>query len=160
MGEHSDTDGFGLAETGRSLPMTLLKSRETVMDRFRPLLRENAFTEQQWRVLRILNECSAVDSTQLALRANILVPSLTRILRSLEARSLVTTRKDDADKRRVLASLTHEGTLAIRRVSPSSHAVYREIESAFGQERIENLIDELEALIAAVNTLGEPHDPS
>ncbi|MGM3243097.1 hypothetical protein ACS2VP_27140, partial [Bacillus cereus group sp. Bc237] len=38
----------------RSLPMALLRSRESVMVRFRPMLRAHGLTEQQWRVLRAM----------------------------------------------------------------------------------------------------------
>ena len=38
----------------RSLPMALLRARESVMVRFRPMLRAHGLTEQQWRVLRAM----------------------------------------------------------------------------------------------------------
>jgi len=136
--------------------MTLLKVREKVMDRFRPLLRHNDFTEQQWRVLRVLHECGEVDSTHLAKRANVLIPSLTRILRLLEARDLVKIRRDEEDRRRVLARLAVAGVASIHDMSPHSHAVYREIESAFGKDRVTNLLDELDALMAALDALDGP----
>ncbi|NAW23594.1 homoprotocatechuate degradation operon regulator HpaR, partial [Salmonella sp. gx-f9] len=34
----------------RNLPHLLLRARETLMARFRPILREHGITEQQWRV--------------------------------------------------------------------------------------------------------------
>ena len=43
-------------DTRRSLPMALLRARETVMARFRPMLAENDINEQQWRVLRVLDQ--------------------------------------------------------------------------------------------------------
>ena len=39
-----------------SLPMMLLRAREAVMGRFRPMLREFDLTEQQWRIIRVLAE--------------------------------------------------------------------------------------------------------
>ena len=43
----------------RSIPIALLRAREAVMAHFRPLLADRGYTEQQWRVLRILNEYGA-----------------------------------------------------------------------------------------------------
>ena len=45
-----------LREFDRSLPMALLRAREAVMARFRPLFRLHGVTEQQWRVLRALRD--------------------------------------------------------------------------------------------------------
>ena len=38
----------------RNLPLLLLQAREGVISRFRPILTEAGFTEQQWRVIRAL----------------------------------------------------------------------------------------------------------
>jgi hypothetical protein len=43
-----------LRDFSKSLPMALMRTREAVMKRFRPSLRDHALTEQQWRVLRAL----------------------------------------------------------------------------------------------------------
>ena len=46
--------------------MVLLLAREAVMERFRPMLRDFGVTEQQWRVLRSLEEVGAMDLGDLA----------------------------------------------------------------------------------------------
>lgn len=143
-------DGFGLANTNRSLPMQLLRAREVVMDRFRPHMKEHQFTEQQWRVLRVLREVEEVDSTNLAAKANVLMPSLTRIIKLLEARGLIESRRDSQDKRRSLVRLTAHGDAAILAMAPDSERIYHEIERDFGGERMTGLLDELDALIQAL----------
>jgi len=75
------------------------------MDRFRPLLSRHEITEQQWRVLRLLNEADELDATQLAREACVLLRSLTRMLKLLEAQGLVKIRRDPKDRRRALARL-------------------------------------------------------
>jgi hypothetical protein len=40
-------------DTRRALPIALLRAREAVMVRFRPILRYHGVTEQQWRVMRV-----------------------------------------------------------------------------------------------------------
>jgi homoprotocatechuate degradation regulator HpaR len=147
-------------DTQRSLPIALLRSREAVMARFRPVLAAHDVTEQQWRVIRVLAEASPLDATEVAERACVLAPSLTRIIRTLEDRGMIEREKDDRDGRRVLLSLAPAGAALIRDVSPESHAVYAEIERRFGRDRLEallKLLHELAALgTAEGNDQGRP----
>lgn len=69
--------------TRRSVPIALLRAREAVMSHFRPMLAQHDITEQQWRVIRILAETDIVDASEMAERAFILAPSLTRIIARL-----------------------------------------------------------------------------
>ena len=64
-----------LPDFAHSLPMLLLKARESVMDRFRPVLRRFDLTEQQWRVIRALAEVDERDASELAAESYILAPS-------------------------------------------------------------------------------------
>lgn len=150
MDQAPKRDGFELAETRRTLPIALLRAREAVMERFRPLLGAHDVTEQQWRVLRVLQEAGETDATQLADAASLLPPSLTRMVRSLEARGFITLRKDPNDGRRSLIALTDAGKGFLRKVSPESAAIYAQIEAQIGHERVEHLLDELAALLTAL----------
>src|SRR5579862_3252337 len=78
-----------MREFSRSLPMSLLRAREAVMRQFRPSLRQHGLTEQQWRILRALSAVDAIEVTELARTAFLLGPSLSRILRDLDARGLI-----------------------------------------------------------------------
>src|SRR3977135_339575 len=80
-----------------SLPMSLLRAREAVMRQFRPSLREHGLTEQQWRILRALAAIEAAEVTELARTAFLLGPSLSRILRDLDARNLIERTSAKAD---------------------------------------------------------------
>ena len=73
-------------DTRHSLPMALLRAREAVMSRFRPLLAEHDINEQQWRVIRVLGEAGTLDASEVAERTFILAPSLTRMIKTLEER--------------------------------------------------------------------------
>jgi len=135
----------------RSLPMSLLRAREAVMRHFRPALRRNGMTEQQWRVLRALMTRPSMEVSELAQSTFLLGPSLSRILRDLEALALVQRRVDPADQRRSIISLSPEGAALIERVSPESEAIYAEITRRFGAQRLAELqamLRELEALLA------------
>lgn len=139
-----------------SLPMQLLQTREAAMARFRPMLRRHALTEQQWRVIRVLAAQSDLDAGELAARATLLAPSLTRILRTLERQQFIERSADAADQRRSLIALTPAGRRKYRTVGRDSEALYREIESAFGTPRLRQLY----ALLAELNVaLGAPDTP-
>ncbi|MEC3862506.1 homoprotocatechuate degradation operon regulator HpaR [Mesobacterium sp. TK19101] len=140
-------DGLQFSETRRSLPMALLMAREAVMERFRPMLHALELTEQQWRVLRVLQESPGSDATLLARKACILAPSLTRMLKALEARTLITIARDPSDARRMILSLSEEGHALLKGAAQDSARLYGEIETAIGRERLHHLLDEIEALL-------------
>lgn len=123
----------------RSLPMTLLRAREAVMERFRAMLRDNGLTEQQWRVIRVLAEREPLEVSDLAARSFLRPPSLSRILKFLADRRLVTRRALNADQRRHAVSLTAAGRRLFERVAPCSEAIYRDLEDAFGEKNLERL---------------------
>jgi homoprotocatechuate degradation regulator HpaR len=137
-----------LAETQRTLPIALLRAREAVMDHFRPMLGAHDITEQQWRVLRVLQELGESDATQLARSASILGPSLTRILKAMEARGFVATRRDPGDRRRWIITLTDGGEAFIAKLSPQSQEIHAAIERKIGRKRLVQILDELEVLLA------------
>ena len=139
----------------RSLSIGLLKAREAVMSHLRPILAAHAVTEQQWRVIRVLDGAGMLDATEVAKKAFILAPSLTRMIRSLEERGLITRHKDRMDGRRVLLKLTAAGHAVIEEVVPDARRVYDGIYARFGSERVEALIDMLDELA----TLGLGSDP-
>lgn len=122
-----------------SLPMELLRAREAAMARFRPVLREHGLTEQQWRVIRALADSDEINASELARRSYLLAPSLTRILQFLEKENLVKRGQDSNDQRRSVLTLTTKGQQVFDSVGPDSELRYAEIESEFGEERLEQL---------------------
>ena len=83
----------------RSLPIALLRAREQVIAPFRPLLSAAGVSEAQWRVLRVLEEHGRLDPATTAQKACVLLPSLTRIVRDLETRSLIRRLPNETDGR-------------------------------------------------------------
>src|SRR5260370_36639440 len=113
-----------MRECARSLPMSMLRAREAVMRHFRPSLRNHGLTEQQWRILRALASIDAIEVTELAHVAFLLGPSLSRILRDLEARHLIERRVAKADLRRCVVSIAAKGLKRLDVAAPSSEAIY------------------------------------
>lgn len=122
-----------------SIPLKLLKAREATMNFFRPLLQEIPLTEQQWRVIRALNEYEELESKQLAELCCILSPSLTGIISRLEQQGYIQRRKSEEDQRRSLISLTDQAKEMFARVSPSMEARYRELAKQFSPQEMEQL---------------------
>lgn len=146
------TDAF--QPTRLTLPIALLRAREAVMDQFRPMLQAHGVTEQQWRVLRVIREAGETDATDLARNACILAPSLSRIIKTLEANGMIALFKDKKDGRRALIRLTAAGEEFIAALAPESAAIYREIEKRLGAKRIDVLLKDIDFLIEALNARG------
>ncbi|MFX8075098.1 MarR family transcriptional regulator, partial [Acinetobacter baumannii] len=77
--------------------------------------------------------------TELARATCLLPPSLSRILRDLEARKLVERRPVDNDLRRARISIGPNGVALIEEVAPDSEAIYAEITRRFGAARLAEL---------------------
>jgi len=146
-----------MREFSRSLPMLLLRGREAVMRHFRPSLRAHGLSEQQWRILRALASVEEIAVTDLARTAYLLAPSLSRMLRDLEARRLVERRVPKADLRRGIVSITAKGLRLIEIVAPSSEAIYAEIAERYGAGQLAELQQMLRALETSLQAMPVRH---
>ena len=142
-----------MREFSRSLPMALLRAREAVMRQFRPSLRNHGLTEQQWRILRALAAVEESEVTELARTAFLLGPSLSRILRDLEARRLIERRTAEGDLRRGVVSISDKGLRLMEGVAPLSEAIYAAITKRYGARKLAELQDMLGALEASLEGL-------
>ncbi|MEM7019154.1 MAG: homoprotocatechuate degradation operon regulator HpaR [Pseudomonadota bacterium] len=122
-----------------SLPIQILKARETTMERFRPMLKKHGLTEQQWRVIRVLAATESLDASELAQRSMLLPPSLTRIAKYLEGIKLVHRYADAQDQRRYIFSLTPMGLEKYQQVGQDSERLYQTIEAEFGEDKLAQL---------------------
>jgi len=147
-----------LREFSQSLPMALMRARESVMAHFRPSLRRHDVTEQQWRVLRALNSAGEREVSELAEVSCLLGPSLTRILKDLEARGLVGRRGVARDLRRSVVFITPAAVALIGEVAPESEAIYADISRRFGEDRLKALLAMLQELEDAMRE-GEGEAP-
>mgnify|MGYP003384884573 FL=1 len=129
-----------------SLPLKLLRARETALNHFRPLLKEISLTEQQWRIIRALNEYGALESKQLAECCCILSPSLTGIIKRLEQQNFIQRQKSQEDQRRVLLSLTDHAQKVFDDISPRFEERYSKMTEKFGQEKMQEFKDLLDLM--------------
>jgi homoprotocatechuate degradation regulator HpaR len=123
-----------------SIPLKLLQAREVTMGFFRPILQEIPMTEQQWRVIRALNEYDELESKQLADVCCILSPSLTGILSRLEQQGYIQRRKSHEDQRRTLISLTTKARTMFDELSPRLEARYRALTDQLEPHELDTLM--------------------
>lgn len=137
----SELDNKNFPETSRSLAIAMLRAREAMMLSFRPVLAKHGFTEQQWRVLRVLGEKGTSDAGQVAFDACILAPSLSRIIGKLEKDNYISRFIDSKDGRRVNLSLTKTGQDTLNKIAPDMELIYKAIQKRYGEEKLTNLLD-------------------
>ena len=137
----AQSDDVYLRGITQSLPLALLKARETAMAHFRPMLRQHGLTEQQWRVIRVLAAYPDIDASEIVKRSYLLAPSLTRILRHLESEKVINRKDDETDLRRAYFCLTPKGRRLYERVAPDSELIYARFSDAFGQEKLDQLYE-------------------
>ena len=137
----SELDNNTFPETSRSLAIAMLRAREAMMLSFRPVLAKHGFTEQQWRVLRVLGEKGTSDAGQVAFDACILAPSLSRIIGKLEKDHYISRFIDSKDGRRVNLSLTKTGQDTLNKIAPDMELIYKAIQKRYGEEKLTNLLD-------------------
>jgi homoprotocatechuate degradation regulator HpaR len=131
----------------QSLPMMLMRARETVMRLFRPHLHKHGLTDQQWRILRALAEDDRVELLELSQRCMIQPPSLSRTVPALTERGLVRREDHPTDRRRSLISLTDEGVRLFNVMSAESALIYRQLTEAIGPENMDDIYRMLVDLI-------------
>jgi homoprotocatechuate degradation regulator HpaR len=134
----------------RSLPMQLMLAREAVMRRFRPHLHAHGLTDQQWRIVRALNEVAEIEIVALGERCCLHAASLSRILPKLEENGLIARRASRDDQRRVIVSLTAKGRRLFAAVAPQSEAVYAALARDIGPARLERIYRLLDEMLAGL----------
>ncbi len=116
------------------------------MGPIRALLSGAGLTEQQWRVLRVVQEDGPIDPTQIADKACLLLPSLTRILQKLEEKQLISRARDKEDRRRQVVRIAPAGEKVIADNIEASLDLMNRTRAKMGAERYEALLDLLNEL--------------
>ncbi len=138
-----------------SLPMLLLRARETAMCRFRPVLHKHGLTEQQWRVMRALKEFGELTAAGVARECAMLAPSVTRILRKLAEEEIVSAERSPADQRELRVRLAPRGAELIDLIGPQSEQQYQLMQERLTPQRMALLY---ELLHEFVEMDGRRHD--
>lgn len=110
------------------------------------MIAERGFTEQQWRVLRVVTECEPIDVSTLSDYTALHMPSVTRILQTLEAKDLISRVRDSSDSRRLWISTTPAAKLIMAGAGAGSQAIMDNIRANMGDEKLELLVELLSEL--------------
>lgn len=140
------TDSPSFRQIRRSLPIALLRARETVMGPLRDMLATSGVNEQKWRVLRVLQEKGPLELSQVAGEAVLLLSSLTRMVGPMVEEGLITRMTPPEDRRKAIVAITPVGHALVNVHAGQSAAILGRIEAEFGRERLEQLLDLLEDL--------------
>src|SRR5256885_16604117 len=105
------------------------------MVRFRPMLRAHGLTEQQWRVLRAMAAVThRLRPMELSQATYISMPSLSRLLKTLEGRQLVERSRHASDMRGAEFELTAAGPAPLAPRPPPSPPTHAANERPVGRE--------------------------
>lgn len=143
----ADLPPVDLPPTDESLPIALMRARERLMVPIREALQVTGLTEQQWRILRVLEEFGPQDATKLAERASLLMPSQTRIVQNLSEKGYVSRRTNPDDRRKQVVSITAAGHAVLARNAPKAREISAEFTRALGEEKVKTLVAILDDII-------------
>lgn len=138
------TDTPKFRQIRRSLPIALLRARESVMAPLRDMLSSSGVNEQKWRVLRVLQEKGPQELSQVAAEAVLLLSSLTRMVGPMVTEGLITRMTPPEDRRKTVVAITPAGLALVNAHAGQSAAILGHIEAEVGHERLELLLDLLE----------------
>lgn len=129
----------GYRPVKEALPIALTRAREAVLSHWRPLISARGFTEQQWRVLRVVSEYEPIDISTLASFSALHMPSVTRILQALQKRGYISRERDAADSRRSWIRVTQKARDVMYAEGMKSLEINDRIVEKFGEERLNQL---------------------
>ncbi len=127
---------------------------------FRPILKDFSLTEQQWRILRTLDEAprNELEAGHIAKQSCILSPSLTGVLDRMERDGLVCRAHPPEDQRKWIVGLTDKSRSMIEQIRPRIDAEYALLEASLGRSALEDTYRRLDTLIEAVPACREAGD--
>ena len=131
-----------------NMPQLLLKARDSLLQHFRPILNHFGVTEQQWRIMRALNESPTLEPRELCEICQISSPSMSGILARMEEIGLIGRSKFEGDQRRRKVHLSEAGASLLLQMGKLIDLQYAHLEEAYGKQVFEDMRHALEAFIA------------
>ncbi|MGY0633688.1 MarR family winged helix-turn-helix transcriptional regulator [Luteimonas sp. A478] len=137
-----------LLSLDRQVCFSLYAASNLVTRQYRPLLAELGLTFPQYLVMLVLWESEPQTVNAIGERLHLDSGTLTPLLKRLETNGFVLRRRDAADERRVLISLTDAGR-ALRAPARRIPEVFRR-DVSFSAAETESLATSLDQLISAL----------
>jgi homoprotocatechuate degradation regulator HpaR len=136
----------------RNLPQLFLQARDALMSHFKPILNHFGVTDQQWRILRVLDKHGQLEQWEICDMCQILSSSMAGVLARMEETGLISRTRHADDQRRVLVRLAPAGERLMTEMAPLIELQYRHMEQAFGTQVLDDVFNALENFISAGNT--------
>jgi len=128
----------------RNLPQLFLKARANLMAHFKPIISHFGLTDQQWRILRVLDEQGSLEPRELCDLCQISSPSMAGVLKRMEELDVIERSAVKGDQRRVLIALSTGGDQLMTEMAPLIDLQYKHIEQTFGIDAVNELVSVLE----------------
>ena len=116
-----------------------MRTREVMMQSFRPILNQRNLTEQQWRILRAVYEHKQLEPRQLCELCCIISPSMAGILKRMEDLGLILKVPSTIDKRRVVVSLAPGMEQTVKEILEENHKAYNQFAEQVGVDVLQKL---------------------
>jgi homoprotocatechuate degradation regulator HpaR len=127
-----------------NLPHRFLKARASLMEHFRPIMNHFGLTDQQWRILRALDEHGQLEPREICEICQFSSPSVAGILARMEEEDLIKRSRILGDQRRVLIHLSKRGMTILGQIAPLIDLQYSYFEQACGKNIFAELFRVLE----------------
>ena len=114
------------------------------MSHFRPILNHFGFTEQQWRILRALDERKQLEPREICDMCQINSSNMAGVLARMEDMGLILRNRSTEDQRRVLVRLSPKAESLVSEIAPLIEAQYQHIEEAYGTKLFTDVFKVLE----------------
>ncbi len=136
------------------LCFALYATSRAITNVYRPVLDEMGLSYPQYLVMLVLWEDDGLTVSEIGDRLFLDSGTLTPLLKRLEARGLVTRRRDKVDERQVRIELTLEGARLKRRARAMSQTLQCKLQLPIG--KVEQLRSELKELMRIAIEDDEP----
>ena len=122
-----------------SLLKALLHARQGLVQYLADCFRDHGLTDQQWRVLAELAPARALTASELAAASCLRASSLSRIIRDLEGRGLVSRSSDRQDLRRTMIALTAVGLAVVVDFARHEKSIVDDLRMKIGDAVVDSL---------------------
>ena len=128
--------------------VALFRTADLVRREVEQALAPVSITLQQYNVLRILRGSAPepLPTLEIGERMIEMAPGVTRLLDRLEARGLVKRERCAEDRRRVLCSLTKDGSALLRRADDPVHEAEKRCLGRLSKPRLQSLLGLLDSV--------------
>jgi DNA-binding MarR family transcriptional regulator len=132
--------------------LSVLRTAAQLEHRINEILRPYGITDLQYNVLRILRGAGpdGLCGREISERLVSQVPDVSRLLDRMESVQLLRRERDDTDRRHVTARITPKGLRLLDETTPKLDEYERERFGEFDAERLQQIIDGLADVRAAL----------